>query len=758
MHLGRSISSVHPRKGQLLEPALEADSATSPLNSKPTGPSPQAHHSRSVSGYVSMAHKLADELIKEILAGPLLIPDEVFADTGSVSPFSTINHSSSDALLVCKRWLRVATPTLYETVVIRSMAQAKALVCALRRNPMLAGYIKKLRVEGAYGEYTHKTVELAGNNITDFCFTLTLYSDRSVAGLVKTIKELNPRRVILTMPKQARSNKNVKAVVNALVAEIPYWPRLEKFMFPSPVAWVNSEYLRYPAIVMSLAAASRLQNVHIHVHWQATHDSPLINVLKLLLSNKSCRVSLTQWQEGVRWKFAPQPVDIQDVVVALPLAMQTRVDVNVPRQSFSHRTLVTSDSKTSAFAVLPASNSSFRPLSFLTNEAGSAVWNRIIRFTVQREQSPARYTAPGTWYNCTKFNDYAVKHLLKTSTKFSDILNDILVEHLYIVDHAGFVEAKKVLDAKPVRKKRAVSIVMRSFPRGGLDVLWGGTSLGKLLPQLTDLTEATIQLQYDVYHSLTHRNANSIRKLTLTAFGTWNGAWAGGLLDLFPVLEELCWSVEHAPSEHPPLNRQLGRKDSSPKAHRLQSLKLTQPYCPFMEVMSMWSLPELRFLDLKTKSLDFIEDFVGSHGHTLHKIVTVTTRLPNNIFQATPSLKSMEVAGANSEMGELCRILDQASNASIETIILRILAHRGHTNLTAKQRALNQDWERLLQLFTRARFPALKTVQIASSIDFWPSTEREIKTSEWPRFADILHERGIRLTDLHERGWRRRLE
>ena len=123
-----------------------------------------------------MAHKLADELLKEILSPPLLVDDALFADTGAVSPFSRAMYSAADVLHVCKRWMRVATPSLYETVVIRSKAQAQALAAALKHNKDFGRYVKKLRLEGSYGDYP-SVIARNCPNITDFCFTLTLFTD-----------------------------------------------------------------------------------------------------------------------------------------------------------------------------------------------------------------------------------------------------------------------------------------------------------------------------------------------------------------------------------------------------------------------------------------------------------------------------------------------------------------------------------------------------------------------------------------------------
>ncbi|KAJ7651121.1 hypothetical protein FB45DRAFT_31695 [Roridomyces roridus] len=94
---------------------------------------------------------LPDEILSEILSPALQVSEELFSDTSHVSPFSDYTPLTSAYLLVCKDWLRVATPLLYSVVVLRSTPQANALESVLLSHPEFGGYIKKLRVEGGYG-------------------------------------------------------------------------------------------------------------------------------------------------------------------------------------------------------------------------------------------------------------------------------------------------------------------------------------------------------------------------------------------------------------------------------------------------------------------------------------------------------------------------------------------------------------------------------------------------------------------------------
>ncbi|KAJ7606642.1 hypothetical protein FB45DRAFT_438004 [Roridomyces roridus] len=139
---------------------------------------------------------LPDEIISEVLSPALKVSDELFCDTSPVSPFSSYSQSTSIYLLVCKDWLRVATPLLYHVVVLRSKSQANALQTAMKSNPDLGRFVKKLRLEGGYGAAMH-TILKSAPNITDLFLTLSIWTPDSTIGLCKGLPLIDPHRVIL---------------------------------------------------------------------------------------------------------------------------------------------------------------------------------------------------------------------------------------------------------------------------------------------------------------------------------------------------------------------------------------------------------------------------------------------------------------------------------------------------------------------------------------------------------------------------------
>jgi hypothetical protein len=120
-----------------------------------------------------MIVSLPDEIISEILSPALHVSDDLLCDTSPASSFATYGKSTSTFLFVCKDWLRVSTPLLYNVVVLHSKAQPKALDTTLKKNPDLGRYIKKLCVEGGFGPSMRGILKNAPN-ITEISISLLL--------------------------------------------------------------------------------------------------------------------------------------------------------------------------------------------------------------------------------------------------------------------------------------------------------------------------------------------------------------------------------------------------------------------------------------------------------------------------------------------------------------------------------------------------------------------------------------------------------
>ncbi|KAJ7611844.1 hypothetical protein FB45DRAFT_1119335 [Roridomyces roridus] len=216
-------------------------------------------------------NSLPEELISEILSPVLHVPDEnLFADIEEISRFAEyLPESPSEYLPVCKTWMRVATPLLYDVVVIRSKAQAHALKQALLKNKDLGLFIKRLRVEGGYGA-PMRTILQSSPHISDLVISLNVFSSDSASGLCAGLPLVNPKRLIFQefrdfqLPKNPLTEQGVK---EAMLQSASKWNRL--FVLKLPCFFDHFEMLQafneirtlHTLSVASLSTASRLFSI-----------------------------------------------------------------------------------------------------------------------------------------------------------------------------------------------------------------------------------------------------------------------------------------------------------------------------------------------------------------------------------------------------------------------------------------------------------------------------------------------------------------
>ncbi|KAJ6592831.1 hypothetical protein B0H19DRAFT_1279562 [Mycena capillaripes] len=178
-----------------------------------------------------MSDSLPDGIISEILSPDLHVSNCLFSDTSLESPFASISSSSSSTLLVCKSWLRVATPLLYSVVIIRSKAQANALQATLRRNPDLGRFIRNLRVEGGFGKSMHHILKTTPN-ISHIVLCLHLRAADSSDGLAQGLPLINPTRLtIIDEVDLFLNNKAVLNLVRAIQSCVAKWSKLVRRVF-----------------------------------------------------------------------------------------------------------------------------------------------------------------------------------------------------------------------------------------------------------------------------------------------------------------------------------------------------------------------------------------------------------------------------------------------------------------------------------------------------------------------------------------------
>jgi len=167
-----------------------------------------------------MVHLLADEVLQAILAPPLRVPDSMFEDVGPVSPFNEVEQSASDVLLVCKRWMRVATPIIYHTVIIRTTAQAAALNAALTRNPEFGRHVRRFRLEHPYPGHITKAVVRTMPNIVDLCIPIGVLAADKPNDVYELLSKCQPHHLLLVNYRPNHTNGTFNKVASKICAAL----------------------------------------------------------------------------------------------------------------------------------------------------------------------------------------------------------------------------------------------------------------------------------------------------------------------------------------------------------------------------------------------------------------------------------------------------------------------------------------------------------------------------------------------------------
>ncbi|KAJ7433546.1 hypothetical protein FB451DRAFT_1154992 [Mycena latifolia] len=299
---------------------------------------------------------LPDEIISEILSPALKISDKDFSDNLSdISPFASSSGSTSAFLLVCKAWLRVATPLLYHVVILRSTAQARALETALKSNNALGTFIKKLRIEGGFG-LTMKTILQFSPNITDLFVSLAIWSSDGVAGLCQGLHLINPVRLILEDYMEPGNNKQNLLLAQKLSECMKVWEKLRIVDLP----YFHDDTDRCSMICAAMQNARNLEEI---VMPEATYfwSPDFVATIRKISSLKMLKILL--------------PVSMEDPV------MQT-ISTDPFLKDLVRYSVWRLDKLPE---ITPSPNPTFVPMESAPAEVQEKIWSRILYFAFGRD-------------------------------------------------------------------------------------------------------------------------------------------------------------------------------------------------------------------------------------------------------------------------------------------------------------------------------------------------------------------------------------
>ncbi|KZV88174.1 hypothetical protein EXIGLDRAFT_772971 [Exidia glandulosa HHB12029] len=690
--------------------------------------------------------RFPDELIKEMLKLSLLVPDELFADTGSVSPFATTISSASDLLLVCKRWMRVGTPALYETVIIRSTAQAQALNIALTRNPAFGRFGKKLRLEGVYSGYITSRIIVSMTSVTDFCFTLSVYSEDKLAGLTKALGTFGLRRIVLTLNNSRRRNVQNRALVKKLIAYVKASKKLEYFSFPD--VGCHALYTDFDSARDLDSALADCPSLHtVEAQLGLSGRFPRRHAVVAYLQTKLDRKFILYiWGSYGGNNTIRGPADDASFLKDFPASLVPRLILrNSNGSSITHE----SSTRTAA------SNPFFIPMFNSSSQTRTKIWSRIISYAAANPVSETVYwhwlDRPGsTWFDHNRFHIQTAASLLHVSREFYKALIPTLFRHLTIYDISAFRTCERLLKSfDTVSLGPLVETLALSWPEDSMDtqpddstasseLLSHVVNVESFLSQLTNVRAAHLGRIRPATYAHLSSISSSLRTLHMhELWGATNSGWKTPIsLDVFAKFDAL----RELQVDQKNVKFVVGSNtDVFPS---LEVLKIFRVHNSFFTSLEKTSLPNLKRFDI---FVDFkkAETFLKERGTTLTTLVT-TTGFDQATLNSMPSLETLE----------LRRDVQPAALSNLKHAKLERLSLRWETY---GKNPLDR-YRLITSMLSAENFPALREVIVDNRYEIWPNTEREIMKSPWPEMAITLAEKNIALLDRAGRSWRPRLQ
>ncbi|KAJ7891423.1 hypothetical protein B0H14DRAFT_2688898 [Mycena olivaceomarginata] len=213
---------------------------------------------------------------------------------------------------------------------------------------------------------------------------------------------------------------------------------------------------------------------------------------------------------------------------------------------------------------------------------------------------------------------------------------------------------------------------------------------------------------------------------------------SAAVFDHLTALHTLIWHCRAAFTD-------MHTVDGLPNLEKLGILLTSQSFYTVLCLMKLKSLRHVVLSDYAPSP----ETFLEAHGPKLTRLElphSTAQALGVKMFDLCPNLRAILLSVNGHPPGPRLA-------ASLERIILE-------TPYQYRSRQLHKDqipgWEQFFIGIEPEIFPALREIHV--KICVWPTNERDIAKSCWVRWAEILHEGNINLTDKDVMKWRPRLK
>ena len=139
------------------------------------------------------------EVIVEIIKHVLCVSDEDFSSNVYGSKFGRPHEPTSNLLLVCKAWMRIAMPYLYECVVLRTSGQVEAFMDVMNDKVIgreLKPLVRRIRLEDHFGMLTKSLLDLFPN-ILELYIPYPGHGEEDIGGLCDAFSKIKPERIAI---------------------------------------------------------------------------------------------------------------------------------------------------------------------------------------------------------------------------------------------------------------------------------------------------------------------------------------------------------------------------------------------------------------------------------------------------------------------------------------------------------------------------------------------------------------------------------
>ncbi|KAF7332364.1 F-box domain-containing protein [Mycena kentingensis (nom. inval.)] len=668
----------------------------------------------------AIGNSLPDEIVHEILLDALSIPDADFSHNNhTAAPFTSVAESPSAYLLVNKSWLRVATPLLYEVVVLRSKAQAKALASALTKNSELARFIKKLRVEGGFGAPMHTILKLAFN-IAHVFLTLEIWSPDTTDGLCTGLELISPSRLILQRSsRKPPDNRSVRKLVDALCAAVKKWDKLTVLDLPTRDSYADpSPSASLISVVNAVAAAGMLESVVV----------PGSSSIKFVYKKFGSKCPLKTIVSKTPLHLLPGKTlssSFDPSIVALL----------VFPEPYPNRSAPTTMEIASPF------DPTYAPMKGVPQATQDAVWDRILYFAFRVPERATRRLS-------LKNSDCG---LLRVCKRF----HRLGLPHLYV----------HLVAERPPGTFSITAFLARRLQ----------------IPVLSFDTQATGH-RWQIYSQLIELYGSTLQSLNVQEFFRGEGTIPIETFASLPVLRKLSWTY-HASIVGDAQTASSSVSGMLPALEELDIQGCNDKFLDLLVRMRLPALRFVSVLECRRPGFGSdpgaLRPFFQSHGSKIVDLHVDSNSDDTHFLDFCPNIAALSIhlskppaetiLLANSPIASLTSLtlvirgLGLDERASRVRLVGQRLHHAGPT-IDKEELAKWNPFFAALPSRIHASLPSVTEIRIAKLV--WPTTEHAIKKSPWVRWAEdmlnaaapVLGGEKLQLVDSTGKKWRPRLQ